>query len=74
MWDRVFRVYGCSHSGDVHRIVSEVLSLYRVSMYTAIAQMPNINIEHLRCYLDSASTEKRSYQYHKFSTESLPIL
>jgi len=35
-------------------------------MYTAIAQTRNINIEASSLLLDTASTEKRSYQYNKF--------
>jgi len=35
-------------------------------MYTAIAQMRNINIEASSLLLDTISTEKRSYQYNKF--------
>ena len=35
-------------------------------MYTAIAQTRNINIEASWLLLETTSTEKRSYQYHKF--------
>jgi len=35
-------------------------------MYTAIAQMRNINIEASLLLLDTTSMEKRSYQYNKF--------
>ena len=44
----------------------KVLSYYRVSMYTAIAQTRNINIKASSLLLDTTSTEKRSYQYNKF--------
>jgi len=35
-------------------------------MYTAIAQVQNINLEASSLPLDTTSTEKRSYQYKKF--------
>jgi len=35
-------------------------------MYTAIAQMRNINIKASSQLLDTTSTEKRCYQYNKF--------
>jgi len=37
-------------------------------MYTAIAQMRNINIEASSLLLDTTGTEKRSYQYNKLLT------
>jgi len=37
-------------------------------MYTAIAQTQNINIQASSLLLDTTSTEKRSYEYHKLST------
>jgi len=43
-------------------------------MYTAIAQMWNINIEASWLLLKTTSTEKRSYQYNRFTTLLLPIL
>jgi len=45
VWQRFFRVYECSHSGEVRRVAGKVLSYYRVSIYTVIAQTQNINIE-----------------------------
>ena len=35
-------------------------------MYSAIAQTRNINIKASSLLLDTTSTEKKSYQYHKF--------
>ena len=45
-------------------------------MYTAIAQMRNINIEASSLLLRTTSTEKRSYQYNKlfYTLISLPLL
>ena len=60
MWQESFRVYACSHLGEVRRIVSEILSLYEISMYAMIAQTRNINIEASSLLFDSTSTEKRS--------------
>jgi len=68
VWERVFRVYECSHSGEVCGVAGKVLSYYRVSMYTVIAQTRNINIEPSSMLLKRTSTEKRSYQYNKLST------
>jgi len=45
MWQRAFRVYECSHSAEVRRAGGQVLSQYRVNMYTALAPTRNINIE-----------------------------
>jgi len=43
--------------------------MYRVSMYTAIAQTQNINIQASSLLLDTTSTEKTSYQYNKFLSD-----
>jgi len=45
-------------------------------MYTAIAQMRNINIEASSLLLRTTSTEKRSYQYNRlfYTFISVPIL
>jgi len=45
-------------------------------MYTAIAQMRNLNIKASSLLLDTTSTENRSYQYNKlfYTFISLPIL
>jgi len=51
-------VYKCSHSGKVTRVVSKILNWCGVGMYTAIAQMRNINIEASSLLLDTISTEK----------------
>ena len=57
-----------SHSGEVRRVAGKILSYYRVSMYTAIAQTRNINIEASSLLLETTSTETRSYQYNNLST------
>jgi len=45
--------------------VNKVLSVYRVTMYTGMAQMRNINIAASSLLLDITSMEKRSYQYNR---------
>jgi len=55
-----------SYSREVRRIADKILSLYSVSIYTAIAQTRNINIEASLRLLETISTEKRSYHYTKF--------
>ena len=66
VWQRVFRVYVCSHLEGVQREISKILSWYSQSIYTTIAQTRNINIEASSQLLHTTCTEKRFYQYNKF--------